>query len=86
MAKRCLVAVQNLAAMRFQPFKERGITKKPVFDHFGVAGAQFPHWQRCQRVDIDDDGARLVKGADQILAGHGVDPCLAADRTVDLRQ
>ena len=37
-------------------------------------------------VDVGQHQARLVKGADQVLALGRVDPGLAADRTVDLRQ
>ena len=39
-----------------------------------------------KRVDVDHDQARLVEGADEVLAGRMVDAGLAADAGVDLRQ
>ena len=42
--------------------------------------------QRAQRVGIRDHRARLMKGADQILAARMIDPGLAAHRGIHLRQ
>ena len=77
---------QNIAAIRFEPFEETGITKKPVFHDFGITGAKFTRRQRFKGGDIDHHRARLMEAADQVFAGSRIDPGLAANRTVHLRQ
>ena len=42
--------------------------------------------QRRERLDIGDDGARLVKCADEVLAARMVDAGLAAYRGIHLRE
>ena len=72
--------------MLLDPAEESRVGDQPVLDHLGQPGAQFAHRQRRQRADVRDDGPRLVEGADQVLAAWVVDPGLAADRGVHLRE
>ncbi len=69
---------------RFEPFEELGIADQPVFDDLAIAGAHFAARQCRKARRIGENQARLVEGAEQVLAGAGVDRGLAADRAVDL--
>ncbi len=73
-------------ALAFAPSEEFSIADQAVFDDLGVAGKQLAPRQGRQRVGVGKNQARLVEGADQVLADPGVDPGLAADRAVDLGQ
>ena len=66
--------------------EERRARRHPVLDHFVQPGAELAPRQRAEHRRIDDDGVRLVEGADQVLAERMVDADLAADRAVHLRQ
>src|SRR6056297_4314571 len=66
------------------PGKEVGITDQAVFDRLGITGTDFAQGQRIQQAGIGEHQARLVEGADQILALRRVDPGLAADGGIDL--
>ena len=72
--------------MTLEPVEKRRIGNERVLDDFGEAGAELAGRQRRQRRGVGDHGDRLVKGADQVLAGGMVHACLAADRGVDLRE
>ncbi len=78
------VAGEQRRAVRLEPGEERRVANKPVFDDLGIAGGQLAGRQRRQHVAIGEDQARLVKGADQVLAVPRIDARLAADRAVDL--
>ena len=86
MAKRAVFTRKDGLAVRLEPFEEPGIAEKPVFYHFGISGAQLAARERIERAKIGQHGDRLVKGADQVLSGRRIDPGLAADGTVHLRQ
>ena len=57
-----------------------------MLDHFGESRAQLALGQRIERRDVGDHRARLVKGAEHVLALDMVDGGLAADRGVHLRK
>ena len=57
-----------------------------MLDHFGQAGRQLARRQGFQGRSVGDHGARLVEGADHVLAQRVVDARLAADGGIDLRQ
>jgi hypothetical protein len=80
------LARQQPVNIFFEPEKKFRIANEPVFNDLGQAGAQFALWQRRQRIGIDDHRLRLVKRADHVLAERMIDPGLAADRRIDLRQ
>ena len=80
------IAGQQCRPVFLAPAKEFGIVDQAVFDDLGIARALFAQRQRIQHIGIDQHETRLMKGADQVLAGAAVDRGLAANRTVDLRQ
>jgi len=57
-----------------------------MLDHFGESRAQLALGQRIEGRDRRDHCARLVKGAEHVLALDMVDGGLAADRGVHLRK
>lgn len=69
-----------------QPFEHVGISDQGGLEDFGVTRAYFPVGQALEKKRIGDHQARLVEGADEILAVPRVDPRLAAHRTVYLGQ
>lgn len=52
-------------------------------DDLGHAVAEFSLWKSEEESGIDENVSGLVEGADQVLAGMGVDRCLAANAAVD---
>ena len=86
MLKRLGVAREQRIDMRFEPRKQERIADQAVFDDLGKPGDELALWQRCERLDIDDDGTRLVKCADEILASRMVHAGLAAYRGIHLRE
>ena len=80
------VAGDQGGALGLEPGEEVWVGDQAVLDHLGVAGQQLALRQGRERADVGQHQPRLVKGADQVLALAGVDPGLAADRAVDLRQ
>ena len=62
------------------------IAEEPELGGLDVAGAELARRQGGQRVDVGEHEARLVEGADEVLALGRIDAGLAADRGVDLRQ
>ncbi len=64
--------------------RKTAIRHQGVLDHLGESGTQLARRQRGERVRVGDDGARLVEGADQVLAAGMVDPGLAAHGRIDL--
>ena len=72
--------------IRFEPGEERRIAEQPVFHHLGIARAELARAQGREHGDVGEHQARLVEGADQVLALPGVDAGLAADRGIDLGQ
>ena len=51
-----------------QPGEERGIADQAVFRDLGIAGAEFARRQRVEQRGVGEDQARLVEGADEVLA------------------
>ena len=68
----------------FEPGEERRVAEQPVFHDLGVAGAELPRRKRGKRAGVGEHEARLMEGADEVLALLGVDAGLAADRGIDL--
>ncbi len=73
------VALEYPCIMRFQPVEEGGVAQKAVFRNFSIAGAQLARVQRIEHIGVDQHEARLMEGADQVLAVPGVDAGFAAD-------
>src|SRR5688572_11031211 len=84
MDQRAPLAREDLFHIGLEPVDERGIEGKAMLDHLGQAGAQLTVGQRVQGSDVRDHGARLVKGADHVLAQGVIDGGLAADRRIHL--
>ena len=67
--KRVGVALEQFGHDLFEALEQFHVVNDAVFDDFGEAGAKLARRQRLQRVEIAEHEARLVKCADQILAG-----------------
>ena len=80
------VAPQQLGQVTLQALEKRGVVNDAVFDDLGEAGAKLAPGQAGQRIQIAQHQARLVEGADEVLAGLQVHAHLAADGAVHLRQ
>ena len=83
---RVAVAADHALAVPLAPGEERGVADQAGLGDLGVSGAQFARRQRAQRAGVGQHHARLVERADQVLAALRVDPGLAADRGIHLRQ
>ncbi len=70
--------------MLFEVGEEFGRADDAGFDGFVEAGDEFGFGKRGEEVDVGEDGARVVKGADEVFAGGEVDAGFAADGGVDL--
>ncbi len=81
-----LVAGAQRGAFGFKPVEEGGVAEKAVLHHLAIARQKVAVGQGVEDVDVGQHQAGLVEGADEVLALRGVDPGLAADGTVDLRQ
>ncbi len=79
-------ACENIGVIGLEPGEERFIAEHAIFGDFGIAGAKLTRRQRIQHRGIRDHQKRLVKRAEQILALRRIDPGLAADGGIDLRQ
>ena len=77
---------QHVRAPCLQPLEEGPVPQQAVFQHLCIAGAQLPHRQGDQHVDVRQHTPGLVEGPDQVLAPGGVDGGLAADGAVHLCQ
>ena len=81
-----LIALDQIGAVAFQPGEEVRPVDQAVLDHLGVAGQQLALGQGAQGIAVGQHQARLMEGADQVLAVTGIDAGLTADRGVDLGQ
>jgi hypothetical protein len=68
MAPRRCVAGEQRCAVGLQPGEEGCVADEAVFDDLGVAGGELARRQRRQRVAVGEDEARLMEGADEVLA------------------
>ena len=64
----------------------RGIGDDPVLDRLRQPGANVIVGQCCKNARVRDDGGRLVKRTDEVLARTRIDAGLSADRRVDHRE
>jgi len=78
-----LLAGSDRLGIRFLPRQERRVADRGVLDAFAQPGRVVTPRQRRQQVGIDHHRARLVEGADEVLAGRVVQPGLPAHRRVD---
>ena len=69
-----------------EPVEERPIGDDPVLDDLVEARAQLAAGQGVEQLGVGDDRGGGMKGADQVLAERVVDPDLAADGAVHLRE
>ncbi len=81
---RLAIAVDHRPPVRLEPLEHRAIADHGMLEHLGIAGAQLARGQAVEAAGVGEHQLGLVEGADQILAGRGIDPGLAADRAVDL--
>jgi hypothetical protein len=72
-------ALEDAAPVRLQPGEEAGIIDEAVLRHLGIAGAELAGGERVEHVGVGQHEARLIEGADKVLAVPGVDAGLAAD-------
>ena len=84
--QRVRILREQRVEMTLEPVEKRRIGDERVLDDLGEPGAELAGRQRRQRRGVGDHRDRLVKGADQVLAGGMVHAGLAADRGVDLRE
>ena len=80
------VAVGQRRAVLLAPFEEHRVADQPGLHHLRIAGPQLAPVQRAERAGVGQHQARLVEGADQVLALRRVDPGLAAHAAVHLGQ
>ena len=81
-----LLALQHGHAVGLQPVEEIRVVDQAILHHLRIASEKLAAGQGGKNPRIGQHQTRLIKGADQVLAVTAVDPGLAADRTVDLRQ
>ena len=79
-------AGKDVGVVFFQPGEKRLVAEHAVFCHFGIAGAELARRQRVEHGGVGDHQNRLVECAEQILALRRIDPGLAADGGIHLRQ
>ena len=80
------IARAQLLHVDLEPREEGRIHDQTVLDHFGKAGRELAFRQRIQRRGIGEHQARLVEGADHVLAAGMVDRRLAANGGIHLRE
>ena len=85
MGERFRIAPREFLGVHLQPVEERSIVDGAVLHHLGESRRVFRLRQRGEGLRIGDDGARLMKGANHVLAERVVDRGLAANRRVDLQ-
>ena len=78
------IAAHQRRAVLFAPIEKSGVADQAIFDDLGIAGADLARRQRIERRRIDQHEARLMEGADQILARRRIDRGLAPHRRIDL--
>ena len=66
--------------------EERAVSQKAGLDHLRHPGREFPRREGGQQAGGDEDAARLMKGAGQVLARRQVDAGLSSHRAVDHRE
>ena len=77
---------KDFGAVRLEPEEILFVVDETVFDHFAVTGGELAFRQGVEGRKIGKHQLGLVEGTDQILAMRGIDPGLAPDRGIDLRQ
>ena len=80
------VVREHFGAILLEGFKQRAIADNAALDDFVESGAVLALRQGAQHIRVDQDRERLMKRAEQVLAGNQIDAGLAADRGVDLRE
>jgi len=84
--KRLLIQCQQRRQLAHRALEVIVIGQKAMLEHFRQPCRQLARRQAAQHRRVGHDHRRLVKSADQVLAGRMVDAGLAADRGIDLRQ
>ena len=79
-------AGEHVLPVRLQPGEEAGIAEQAELRDLRIAGAEVARGKRVEQRGIGDHQDRLMERADQVLAVARIDPGLAADRGIDLRQ
>ena len=68
--------VEQARRLALEEREEIFVAYYTIFDDFGEAGAALPQRQRAQRVRVNDDEARLMERADQVLGEFEPSPKL----------
>ncbi len=82
--ERGLVAARDRLAVGLEEREQPLVAEGRHLHRLAERRPPLPLGQRPEEGDVDDDRRRLMEGADEVLALRQVDPCLAADRRVDL--
>ena len=78
------VASRDRGAVRLEQLEQPLVAEGRHLDRLAQRGPKLSLGERPERVDVDDDRARLVEGPHQVLALGEVDAGLATDGRVDL--
>jgi hypothetical protein len=76
--QRPAVPRQQFWSVPFKRLEEAGVAQQAVLHHLGVAGAHLAVGQGVEHAQVAQNEARLMEGADQVLAARRVDGGLAA--------
>jgi hypothetical protein len=77
-------AFEDAGEVLFDSAEEGCVVNDAVFDDFGEAGDEFAVGKSFESVEIAEDEARLVEGADEVFSCGEVDSCFSADGAIDL--
>ncbi len=83
-SKRGRIAVGDRRAVRLEQLEQPLVAEGRHLDRLAERGPELSLGERPERLDVDDDRARLVERPDQVLALGEIDAGLATDRRIDL--
>ena len=78
------ISLQNSSAILFEAQKQFDVSDNAALQRFVKSGAELAIGKRLQYPWINQYNARVMEGAQQILAGNQVHSGLSANRGVDL--
>src|SRR5690242_21432470 len=73
LGERIVVVRVQRVGVRFEPGEEIRVADRAVLDDFGKTRRVFALRERRERRRVDEDRARLMERADEVLAGRDVD-------------
>src|SRR6266568_4490810 len=78
------IEFEQLGQLPFEQLEQGRIVNDSVLDDLGKAGPELPRGQGAESVQVAQNQPRLMKGADEVLAGRNIHADFAADRAVHL--